>query len=363
MANDYCGPVDNSVLYDQANHISTTIWNGGLREKLTIRQSTSNLGEWHLHDYQVHLLRQWGFGMFVNPKSVMQNDVSLITALVERWRPETNTFHFTFGEMTVTLEDVYMLMGLPVVGEPIRSDDDIPHRSTWLRRWHDPELTEEQRKSALDRGGVKLKFLRAQYGTCPSSTDRDMMVIYTRAYVLYLCGAILFPTKSNNVVHPRLILFLEDPSKIYGYAWGAAVLAYLYRNLQEASRKDVRSISGCTTVINKPTRTRQNLINMEILLINFIKIILHLLLHYYIFFFSSSSSSSSSSSRVCPSSSSSSSTSASFSSSSSNSFKQTSISAKSRFTSSSCSSSSCSSPNQNFFGRSAIGGMKMEKWR
>nr|XP_017217111.1 PREDICTED: serine/threonine-protein phosphatase 7 long form homolog [Daucus carota subsp. sativus] len=256
MANDYCGPVDNSVLYDQANHISTTIWNGGLREKLTIRQSTSNLGEWHLHDYQVHLLRQWGFGMFVNPKSVMQNDVSLITALVERWRPETNTFHFTFGEMTVTLEDVYMLMGLPVVGEPIRSDDDIPHRSTWLRRWHDPELTEEQRKSALDRGGVKLKFLRAQYGTCPSSTDRDMMVIYTRAYVLYLCGAILFPTKSNNVVHPRLILFLEDPSKIYGYAWGAAVLAYLYRNLQEASRKDVRSISGCTTVLMLWSRER-----------------------------------------------------------------------------------------------------------
>ena len=101
MANDYYGPVDDSVLYDQANHISTTIWNGGLREKLTIRQSTSNLGEWNLHDYQVHLLRQWGFGMFVNPKSVMQNDVSLITALVERWRPETNTFHFTFGEMTV----------------------------------------------------------------------------------------------------------------------------------------------------------------------------------------------------------------------------------------------------------------------
>ena len=68
--------------------------------------------------------------MFVNPKSVKQNDVCLITALVERWRPETNTFHFTFGEMTVTLEDVYMLMGLPVVGEPIKVDDEILAKNT-----------------------------------------------------------------------------------------------------------------------------------------------------------------------------------------------------------------------------------------
>ena len=103
---------------------------------------------------------------------------------------------------------------------------------------------------------MRLNFLRERYGSGPSSTDRDMMEIYTRAYVLYLCGAILFPTKSNNVVHPRLNLFLEDSNKIYGYAWGAVVLAYLYRNLGEASRKDVRSISGCTTVLMLWSRER-----------------------------------------------------------------------------------------------------------
>ena len=43
-------------------------------------------------------------------------DKTLITALVERWRPETNTFHLPVGEMTVTLEDVACLWGLPIDG-------------------------------------------------------------------------------------------------------------------------------------------------------------------------------------------------------------------------------------------------------
>jgi len=44
-------------------------------------------------------------------------DKGLITALVERWRPETNTFHLPVGECTVTLEDVSCLWGLAVNGK------------------------------------------------------------------------------------------------------------------------------------------------------------------------------------------------------------------------------------------------------
>jgi hypothetical protein len=42
-----------------------------------------------------------------------------IMAMVDRWRPETHSFHLPCGEMTVTLEDVAMILGLPIRGRPV----------------------------------------------------------------------------------------------------------------------------------------------------------------------------------------------------------------------------------------------------
>ncbi|CAI0400627.1 unnamed protein product [Linum tenue] len=41
-------------------------------------------------------------------------DHDLPTAMTERWRPETHTFHLPEGEMTITLKDVAILTGLPI---------------------------------------------------------------------------------------------------------------------------------------------------------------------------------------------------------------------------------------------------------
>ena len=46
-------------------------------------------------------------------------DKSLLTCLVDRWRPETHTFHFPWGEMAPTLQDVSYLLGLPLAGAAI----------------------------------------------------------------------------------------------------------------------------------------------------------------------------------------------------------------------------------------------------
>uniref|UniRef100_K3ZCG9 SWIM-type domain-containing protein n=1 Tax=Setaria italica TaxID=4555 RepID=K3ZCG9_SETIT len=46
-------------------------------------------------------------------------DGPLLTAMVDRWRPETHTFHMPFGEMTITMQDAAMILGLPLHGQPV----------------------------------------------------------------------------------------------------------------------------------------------------------------------------------------------------------------------------------------------------
>ena len=62
------------------------------------------------------------------PSTRLAIDSSLLSCLVDRWRPETHTFHFRWGEMAPTLEDVSFLLGLPLAGSAI---GPLEAPSTW----------------------------------------------------------------------------------------------------------------------------------------------------------------------------------------------------------------------------------------
>ncbi|KAL0001358.1 hypothetical protein SO802_015139 [Lithocarpus litseifolius] len=57
----------------------------------------------------------------------IQLDHASITAFLERWRLETHTFHLPYGKMTFTLQDVEVIMGLPIEGEAMIG----PTKRTW----------------------------------------------------------------------------------------------------------------------------------------------------------------------------------------------------------------------------------------
>ena len=61
--------------------------------------------------------------------ALVKLDRSLLSALVDRWRPETHTFHLPCGEMAPTLQDVAMLLGLSITGDAVEPSV-VP--STWL---------------------------------------------------------------------------------------------------------------------------------------------------------------------------------------------------------------------------------------
>ena len=49
----------------------------------------------------------------------MELDHAFITALVEYWCPETHTFHLPRGEMAITLQDIEVMLRVPVDRLPV----------------------------------------------------------------------------------------------------------------------------------------------------------------------------------------------------------------------------------------------------
>ncbi|KAL8095502.1 hypothetical protein AgCh_036802 [Apium graveolens] len=198
------GPVNPSLLHLQHTHRSLDIWRLGGGDMLKCRRKNPNNEDDHppLDLCMVPLLQSTGFYGVARVAS-LQLDWSLISALVERWRSETHTFHLLMGEATITLQDVGVLLGLPVDGEVVISDVT-----------HGPDMS-------------------------------------WRSYVAELFGRDPDPKRDMNGSRVRLsfIASCAPSHKCGDYAWGAVVLAYLYRELCKTSKKDVDDVAGCLLLL------------------------------------------------------------------------------------------------------------------
>jgi Plant mobile domain len=181
-------------------------------------------------------------------------DKAYITTLVERWRPETHTFHMPVGELTVTLQDVACLWGLPIDGIPITgvSDRDWTNLviqafgkpligSTWLNK---KRTVAGQTVYKQSRYSLSLSWLTEQFPSLRDDATSEEVVYYTRAFIMDLFGTLLFPDSTWSGVPAMYLQFLMDLEHPQQYNWGAAVLALLYRNLSIAARAVSKSITG-----------------------------------------------------------------------------------------------------------------------
>ncbi|XP_039122069.1 protein MAIN-LIKE 2-like [Dioscorea cayenensis subsp. rotundata] len=186
----------------------------------------------------IGLLREAGFyhaAQILN----FRIDAALVSALVERWRTETHTFHLTCGETTITLEDVALLLGLPINGH------EVIGQTSGLGSAVCAELLgvvppAEQRKGQ----SITLTWLEETFGMLSYDAGQRQIECYARAYILRLIGCVLMPDMSQNRVHLKWLPLLRDFTEAGRYSWGSACLATLYRSLCRASNKDMKNISG-----------------------------------------------------------------------------------------------------------------------
>ena len=171
-------------------------------------------------------------------------DWPLITCLVERWRPETHTFHVPVGEMTITLQDVAIILGLRIDGPAVSGTCvlDVAELCSELLGVTPPV-------NALRGLIISIRWLCQQLSTPGPDAEEVDWERSARGFILALMGSFLFPDNKGVHVHLCFLSLLRDLTQTSTYSWGGAVLAHTYRELCRASLDRRCGISGCITLI------------------------------------------------------------------------------------------------------------------
>ncbi|KAK5845904.1 hypothetical protein PVK06_002147 [Gossypium arboreum] len=193
-------------------------------------------------------LRDAGFWHVATIGRGCKLDPKLISALIERWRPETHTFHLSCGECTITLEDVELQLGLPVDGYAVTG-------SAYSTDWGAVcfELLGAIPNN-INGGRIEMGWLRDTFPEPNNDSTELERIRYARAYILEMIGGYLMPDLSRNRVHLRWLLKLVDFRAAGELSWGSAVLATLYREMCGPTRPNKAKIGGCLSLLQSWAR-------------------------------------------------------------------------------------------------------------
>ncbi|KAL9688003.1 hypothetical protein QQ045_032415 [Rhodiola kirilowii] len=192
------GPIVSTLLYKQPTHRSTRIWETSSTSLLVVR----HCGHWVADERILPYIVRAGFG----PWYYMQNyevDWSFMTALVERWRSETHTFHLRYNEMTITLEDVGVLTGLPVEGRAMIKNQEVDDALCLSLLGVVPPTGRRD-------SSVRRTWFRDTMKKIPEDASEEVIQRYTRAYILVILGSSLFPDSSGSDVSLHYLPLLAD---------------------------------------------------------------------------------------------------------------------------------------------------------
>ncbi|XP_030924503.1 serine/threonine-protein phosphatase 7 long form homolog [Quercus lobata] len=225
------GPTVGTQLTRQPVHRSTLLWETPagqvVSSVLKCRRRSCKLPEHGLDPRIARYITEAGFeGLFKVPN--LEVDHALITALVERWRLETPTFHLLHGEMGIPLQDIELLGHRP--------PDPIPHP--------------HENTSILVGATLRFTWLDAQFSG-PLAVDATDEVVQQHAcyHILNRLGTILFMDKLADRVSVMPLQFLNPISNVKRYSWGSGVLAWLYRHLCKASESKAMQIGGAMMLV------------------------------------------------------------------------------------------------------------------
>ena len=157
-------------------------------------------------DHALAIMRLIGLeGLHLVPS--IQLDHALIIAFVERWCLETHTFHLPHGEMTITLQDVEVIIGLPIEGEAMVG----PTKRTWtdvcveMLRIQIPNDDQTVLKGQRILIPALVERIRQPL---PPNANEIQVHQYARCYILALLGDMILLDKFRDRVHLMWLEFM-----------------------------------------------------------------------------------------------------------------------------------------------------------
>ncbi|XP_073354723.1 serine/threonine-protein phosphatase 7 long form homolog [Aegilops tauschii subsp. strangulata] len=223
---------------------------------LKLRSHGISLGGMRYDERYTPYVREAGLLPFIElvRRSTPPNNVAALTALIDHWRPETHTFHLRTGEMTVTLQDIAMITGLPIDGNPLCMNTDS---EGWRAQMQaligmvPPEPREperEHKKKERVAAGATFTWISSNFAHCPDDANEDMVKTYARVYMWYVISRTMFADGTGKHAPWMWLKALNVfDSK---WSWGSATLAYLYRQLDDASCRHTGGIGGCLLALS-----------------------------------------------------------------------------------------------------------------
>ncbi|RWR97226.1 serine/threonine-protein phosphatase 7 long form [Cinnamomum micranthum f. kanehirae] len=157
-----------------------------------------------------------------------------------------------FGEMTIILDDVASILGIPVMGQTVCYNERMAYEEAQalLVDALGVKLAEAHEELMQVWGqSVRLEWLSEMCAGVSDDDGDEMTDCAVRAYLLYLLRCTLFTDKSGTRVPIIFLTQLVDLKAVRSYAWGIAALAYLYRKLGLAARHEVKQIAGYLTLL------------------------------------------------------------------------------------------------------------------
>ncbi|XP_058775806.1 protein MAIN-LIKE 1-like [Vicia villosa] len=248
------GPTDTSLLVRYQRHVAYHLWLGEERRPkptLKVAAHGSKLIGW----VPAMLPRQMENWLVASGLSSLQHtslsrvDTHLLSAFVERWHPETSSFHMPFGEMTITLDDVSCLLHVPIRGQLVDpdvvvTDYDAIHLAVELFGVSLSDATEEA--SAVRGPYYKLDWLKQVF---EQQRGANNFTGAMRAYMMLLLGCTILADKTFTLVEAKYLPLLRDLNNCGSYCWGAAALVTLYRYLGDASFYSCKQLGGYASLL------------------------------------------------------------------------------------------------------------------